>query len=242
MPDCGPIVILTGAGISRESGLHTFRDADGIWATVRIEDVATPQAFAADPARVQAFYDARRRGLLGPGIAPNAAHHALARLEAAWPAAVLVVTQNIDDLHERAGSRRVLHMHGELLKARCIACQASVPWRDDLAPGPPCPACGGGPLRPDVVWFGEVPHGMEPIEAALMECRLFLSIGTSGSVHPAAGFVDLVRHGRAGARGHARAVELNLERSLGAGLFDEGRYGPATQVVPAFVEELLAGR
>lgn len=237
MPDSGPIVILTGAGISRESGLPTFRDADGIWSTVRIEDVATPQAFARDPDRVLAFYDARRRGLRDPGVAPNAAHRALARLEAEWPAGVLVVTQNIDDLHARAGSRRLVHMHGELLKARCIGCRAVMPWLDDLAPGTACPRCGGGPLRPHVVWFGEMPLEMERVEDALTGCTLFVSIGTSGNVYPAAGFVDLVSHG-----GRARTVELNLERSLGAELFDEGRYGPATEVVPAFVEELLARR
>ncbi len=229
-----PIVVLTGAGISRESGLHTFRDADGIWASVRIEDVATPEAFARDPDRVQAFYDTRRRGLRDPAVVPNAAHAALARLEAAWPAPVLVVTQNIDDLHERAGTRRLVHMHGELLKARCLACAAVSPAPGDLAPGPACPACGGGPLRPHVVWFGEMPLEMERIEAALDGCGLFVSIGTSGNVYPAAGFVDRVRRRR------VRTVELNLERSLGAGLFDEGRYGPATAVVPAFVARLLA--
>lgn len=229
-----PIVILTGAGISRESGLHTFRDADGIWATVRIEDVATPQAFARDPARVQAFYDVRRQGLLDPAIQPNAAHVALARLEAEWPAPVLLVTQNIDDLHERGGSRALIHMHGELLKARCLACDAVSPVRHDLASGPSCPTCGGGPLRPHVVWFGEMPLGMQEIGEALDACGLFVSIGTSGNVYPAAGFVDRVR-----GRG-VRTVELNLERSLGAELFDEGHYGPATAVVPAFVDRLLA--
>ncbi|BBK40602.1 NAD-dependent protein deacylase [Allostella vacuolata] len=235
MVESGPIVVLTGAGISRESGLHTFRDADGIWATVRIEDVATPEAFARDPARVQAFYDARRRGLLDPAIQPNAAHRALARLEAEWPAPVLLVTQNIDDLHERAGSRAPLHMHGEILKARCLACRAVSPAPGDLAPGPACPGCGRGPLRPHVVWFGEMPLEMDRIEAALDACALFVSIGTSGNVYPAAGFVELAL-----AAG-ARTVELNLERSLGAARFDEGRYGPASVVVPAFVDELLAG-
>ena len=235
MVEAGPIVVLTGAGISRESGLHTFRDADGIWATVRIEDVATPEAFARDPARVQAFYDARRRGLLDPAIQPNAAHRALARLEAEWPAPVLLVTQNIDDLHERGGSRAPLHMHGEILKARCLACRGVFPAPRDLAPGPACPGCGQGPLRPHVVWFGEMPLEMDRIEAALEACQLFVSIGTSGNVYPAAGFVELAL-----AAG-ARTVELNLERSLGAARFDEGRYGPASVVVPAFVDTLLAG-
>ena len=232
----GPIVVLTGAGISRESGLATFRDADGIWEQVRIEDVATPQAFARDPARVQAFYNARRAQLADPAIAPNAAHLALARLEHAWPEDVLVVTQNVDDLHERAGSRNLLHMHGELRKARCLACDAASRWEADIAPGSACPACGAaGRLRPHVVWFGEMPMGMDRIAAALDRCALFVSVGTSGNVYPAAGFVAEVR-------GRARTVELNLEPSEGATLFDEAIHGPATQVVPAFVDALLAGR
>ena len=231
-----PILVLTGAGISRESGLATFRDADGVWARVRIEDVATPEAFARDPARVQGFYNARRAQLRDPAIAPNAAHLALARLERAWPGEVLVVTQNVDDLHERAGSTRLLHMHGELAKARCLACHAVSPWHDDITPHSACPACGtAGRLRPHVVWFGEMPLGMEAIEAALARCGLFVSIGTSGNVYPAAGFV-------AGLRGRARTVELNLEPSEGARLFDEAIHGPATQVVPAFVEALLSSR
>jgi NAD-dependent deacetylase len=231
-----PIVALTGAGISRESGLATFRDRDGIWASVRLEEVATPQAFAADPARVHAFYNARRRQLLAEGVAPNAAHRALAALEQAWPAQVLIVTQNIDDLHERAGSRNLIHMHGELLKARCELCGAVVPCREDLGVDATCPRCGGrSGMRPHVVWFGEMPLEMQRIEAALAGCGLFLSIGTSGSVYPAAGFVAQLRRS-----GRARTVELNLERSEGAGLFEEGRYGAATEVVPAFVESLLA--
>lgn len=229
-----PIVILTGAGISRESGLATFRDADGIWAKVRIEDVATPEAFARDPDRVQAFYNARRAQLRDPAVAPNAAHLALARLERAWPAEVLLVTQNVDDLHERAGSLAVLHMHGELARARCLACGAASPWREDITPRSACPACGqAGRLRPHVVWFREVPLGMERIAAALDACGLFVSIGTSGNVHPAAGFV-------AELRGRARTIELNLEPSEGTPLFDEVIHGPATQVVPAFVERLLS--
>ncbi|WP_041785378.1 Sir2 family NAD+-dependent deacetylase [Rhodospirillum centenum] len=231
-----PIVILTGAGISRESGLHTFRDADGIWARVRIEDVATPEGFERDPERVQGFYNARRRGLLEPEVQPNAAHHALARLEAAWPGGVLLVTQNIDDLHERAGSRNLIHMHGELMKVRCTAC-GSVTRRDhDVVTGEPCPACGSaGSLRPHVVWFGEMPLEMERIQAALEGCGLFVSIGTSGNVYPAAGFVAEAR-----AAG-AMTLELNLEPSHGARLFAEGAYGPATSVVPAWVERMLAG-
>jgi len=228
------ILVLTGAGISRESGLATFRDADGIWARVRIEDVATPEAFARDPGRVQAFYNARRAQLADPAIAPNAAHLALARLEREWPAEVLVVTQNVDDLHERAGTRNLLHMHGELAKARCLACGAASPWREDITPASICPACGRtGRLRPHVVWFGEMPLGMERIAAALETCGLFVAIGTSGTVHPAAGFV-------AELRGRARTVELNLEPSATTALFDEAIHGPATRVVPAFVERLLS--
>ena len=229
------IVILTGAGISKESGLETFRDADGIWAKVRIEDVATPDAYRRDPATVQAFYNARRQGMANPDLQPNAAHKALARLEAEWPGSVLLVTQNIDNLHEAGGSRNMIHMHGELLKARCEACQMVMGWDRDIAVEELCPACAAtGSLRPHVVWFGEMPFEMERIFAALGGCDLFLSVGTSGNVYPAAGFVEEAR--LAG----ARTVELNLEPSEGATLFHETRYGPASQLVPAFVEELLA--
>jgi len=230
------IVILTGAGISRESGLHTFRDADGIWAQVRIEDVATPEAFTRNPKRVQEFYNARRRGLLSPEIRPNPAHAALAELERRWAGDVLVVTQNIDDLHERAGSRNLIHMHGELLKAFCAHCRFTQEIRTDLSVEDVCPNCGRkGGLRPDVVWFGEMPYHMERIYEALTGCDLFVSIGTSGNVYPAAGFVA-----EAGAAG-ARTVELNLEPSAGATLFDQSIHGPATEVVPAFVRDLLSG-
>ena len=229
------IVILTGAGISKESGLDTFRDADGIWARVRLEDVATPEAFARDPAGVHAFYNARRRGLRGAGIEPNPAHRALARLEQRWAGAFLLVTQNIDDLHERAGSAGLLHMHGELLKARCERCGAIHRHQDDLSQETPCPGCAGcGGMRPHVVWFGEMPIAMERIEAALGRCRLFVSIGTSGNVYPAAGFVQQAL------RCGAHTVELNLEPSEGASLFRERHYGPASEIVPAFVERLLA--
>ncbi len=229
------IVILTGAGISRESGLATFRDADGIWASVRIEDVATPRAFARDPARVHGFYNARRRALADPAVQPNAAHHALVALERAWPAPVLVVTQNVDDLHDRAGQRNLIHMHGELAKARCRLCHAVTAWREDLSTDTACPACARpGGMRPDIVWFEEMPMRMEEIGAALDACGLFVSIGTSGAVYPAAGFVAEVR-------GRARTVELNLEPSAGTHLFDEAIHGPATQVVPAFVQGLLHG-
>mgnify|MGYP000910208799 CR=1 FL=1 len=231
----GAIVVLTGAGISKESGLATFRDADGIWSKVRIEDVATPEAFARDPARVDAFYDERRRQLLSAAVAPNAAHHALARLEAQWPGPFLLATQNIDDLHERAGSRSLLHMHGELLSAWCRACDGRFPWRRNLSRADRCPGCGEtGRLRVDVVWFGEMPYGLERAYQALSRCSLFLSIGTSGNVYPAAGFVAEAR-----ANG-ARTVELNLEPSEGHGLFHESRHGPASEIVPGFVDALLA--
>ncbi|NNG05083.1 MAG: NAD-dependent protein deacylase [Inquilinus sp.] len=230
------IVVLTGAGISKESGLDTFRDADGIWAKVSLEDVATPEGFARDPALVQDFYNDRRRGLLDPAVRPNAAHAALARLEHEWPGEVLVVTQNIDDLHERAGGRAVLHMHGELLKSRCVRCDTVAHCRQDLSADLSCAACGRpGGLRPHVVWFGEMPLEMERIFAALAGCGLFVSVGTSGTVYPAAGFVMEAR----GAG--VPTVELNLEPSDGASLFDRAIHGPASEIVPAFVDDLLVG-
>ncbi len=237
------VVILTGAGISKESGLDTFRDADGIWSKVRLEDVATPEAFERDPDRVHAFYNHRREGLLDAAVQPNAAHAALARLEAAWrdrgaESDFLLVTQNIDDLHDRAGSSNLLHMHGELLKARCLFCNAVSDWRSDMSRQSLCPACDEkGGLRVDVVWFGEMPYHMERIYDALGTCDLFLSIGTSGSVYPAAGFVEHVR--RQG-RPDARTVELNLEPSDGASLFHECIHGPASEVVPSYVDRLFA--
>jgi len=236
IPKASRIVILTGAGISKESGLSTFRDADGIWSKVRIEDVATPEAFARDPVRVHEFYNVRRARLLEGGIEPNPAHRALARLEAEWPGEVLLVTQNIDNLHERAGSQELIHMHGEMLKGRCTACDEVSAWREPMSLQSICPACGAaGHMRAHVVWFGEMPLQMERIYAALARCDLFISIGTSGSVYPAAGFVQEARSSAG-----ARTVELNLERSHGAALFDTGRYGPASEVVPAYVEALLA--
>ncbi|HJN23666.1 MAG TPA: Sir2 family NAD+-dependent deacetylase [Rhodospirillales bacterium] len=229
------IVILTGAGISRESGLDTFRDADGIWARVRVEDVATPEAFARDPVRVHEFYNHRRARLTAANIEPNAAHFALAKFEDDWPGQVLVVTQNIDDLHERAGSRNLSHMHGELLKTRCQICGHVVRCEDDLSARHACAACGRtGGLRPHVVWFGEMPLQMERIYTALDGCSLFLSIGTSGSVYPAAGFVRHVT-----ARTRAATVELNLEPSQGASLFTQAIYGPASRTVPQYVDKLL---
>ncbi|MBT8002652.1 MAG: NAD-dependent protein deacylase [Rhodospirillales bacterium] len=230
------IVVSTGAGISKESGLKTFRDADGIWATVRIEDVATPDAFKRDPARVQEFYNTRRANLNSDNIRPNAAHDALVRLERDWPGDVLVVTQNVDNLHETAGTENLLHMHGELLKIRCEGCGDIVHWAEDIKSDQACVACEAvGTLRPNVVWFGEMPMEMDRIYAALGKCGLFISIGTSGNVYPAAGFVQHVR-----GAGSAHTLELNLEPSEGATMFAEAIYGPATKVVPAYVEKILA--
>ena len=233
--DIRNIVILTGAGISAESGLATFRAADGLWEGHRVEDVATPEAFHRNPALVQRFYDLRRAQLRE--VEPNAAHRALARLDAQWPGELLIVTQNVDDLHERAGAKRLLHMHGELKSAWCLACEGRVPWEEELSGRPPCPGCGAaGTLRPDIVWFGEMPYGMERIEDALRDADLFVSIGTSGAVYPAAGFVQTARHYG------ARTLELNLDPSAGSIFFAESRMGPASELVPAFVDELLSAQ
>ncbi len=224
------IVVLTGAGISKESGLNTYRDADGAWTSVPIEEVATPEAFARDPVRVHGYYNSRRRKLLSGEVAPNPAHLAVARLQGALPE-VMLVTQNVDNLHERAGSPEVLHMHGELLKARCLACSTVHAWREDIRLESSCPACGAaGRLRSAVVWFNERPLHFPKIAEALRRCRLFIAIGTSGSVYPAAGFVDLVP-------GHT--AELNLAPSAVAGRFAERIYGPASQTVPALVERVI---
>ncbi|MFL6004267.1 MAG: NAD-dependent deacylase [Nocardioides sp.] len=227
------VVVLTGAGISAESGVPTFRDADGLWEGHRVEDVASPEAFDLQPSVVHRFYDARRAALAG--VEPNPAHLALARLEEHLGDDLLVVTQNIDDLHERAGSTRVLHMHGQLTSALCRACRGRTPWTDDLGDHPPCPRCGVTELRPDVVWFGEVPYEMDRIFEALHQADLFVAIGTSGVVYPAAAFVQFA------AGGGARTVELNLVASDVSGDFDESREGPAGDLVPAWVDELLAG-
>lgn len=228
------IVILTGAGISAESGIATFRDSGGLWEGHSVEAVATPQGFAADPDLVQSFYDERRRVVAG--AEPNPAHVALARLEKALEGEVVVITQNVDDLHERAGSRRVLHMHGELLSALCTECGARSRWHDDLLPGPPCPACGVRALRPDIVWFGEVPYHMDEIQRALTACSVFAAVGTSGEVYPAAGFVAM-----AAAHG-ARTVEINLAASRVASVFDEVRAGRASELVPQWVAEAIGRR
>jgi NAD-dependent deacetylase len=233
--DIRNIVILTGAGISAESGLATFRGPDGLWEGHRVEDVATPEAFARDPALVHAFYDARRANL--QKVAPNAAHRALARLDALWPGELLIVTQNVDDLHERAGAKRLLHMHGELMSAWCRACDMRAPWDGAMGQGPACPECGrAGRLRPDIVWFGEMPYQMDRIDRALMNADLFVSIGTSGNVYPAAGYVQTARYVG------AKTLEMNLEPSLGSYLFDESRTGPAGVLVPAWVQEMLNDR
>lgn len=231
------IVILTGAGISAESGIDTFRGGGGLWEQHRVEDVATPEAFARDPELVLRFYDMRRAAIQTKE--PNPAHHALARLDREWArrvpgGEVLIVTQNVDDLHERGGAVNVLHMHGEHLNAWCTACDSRSRWTGTLIERPPCPACGEPALRPDVVWFGEVPYRMEEIHDALREADLFVSIGTSGAVYPAAGFV------RAARDLGARTLELNLERSQGSAWFDETRLGPASEIVPAWVDEMLS--
>lgn len=225
------VVVLTGAGISAESGLATFRDTGGLWEGHRVEDVATPEAFDRDPDTVLAFYDARRRA--AASARPNAAHRALARLEDALGADLLVVTQNVDDLHERAGTRNLIHMHGELRRALCAGCGARPAWDGDLQDRPPCPACGRRMLRPDVVWFGEVPYGLDRIEDAAAECDVFAAIGTSGAVYPAAGYASL-----ASAYG-ARTVELNLVPSDPLVPFAEVHIGRASVIVPEWVDTML---
>jgi NAD-dependent deacetylase len=225
------IVVLTGAGISAESGIDTFRDAGGLWEQHRVEDVATPEGFARDPDLVLNFYDMRRAALAR--VEPNAAHRALARLDAEWGGNLLIVTQNVDDLHERAGATRVLHMHGELLSALCSACGERAPFTGEMIERPACPHCGARALRPDVVWFGEMPYDMDRIYDALRGADLFVSIGTSGAVYPAAGFVRDARELG------ARTLELNLERSEGSYWFGETRQGRAGDLVPVWVEEML---
>lgn len=232
-PDAS-IVILTGAGISAESGLETFRGAGGLWCGHRVEDVATPEAFARNPSIVHEFYNMRRNGLLDSKIQPNAAHKALARLEQEWKGDVLIVTQNIDDLHERAGSKNLIHMHGEVLKAFCHFCQHKTVCRSDLSIDLVCEKCTKkGGIRPDIVWFGEMPYQMERIYDALSNCDLFISIGTSGNVYPAAGFVaHAIQSGGV-------TVEINLEPSLKASMFDYAITSPASAGVTSLVAKLL---
>ena len=231
--DIRNIVILTGAGVSAESGVATFRGPDGLWEGHRVEDVATPDAFLRDPALVHAFYDARRAKV--GTVEPNAAHRALARLDAEWHGELLLVTQNVDDLHERAGSKRLIHMHGELKKGWCLACDERFGWDGPMGEGARCPSCSrSGAVRPDIVWFGEMPYAMERIEDALRDCDLFVLIGTSGAVYPAAGFVQTARYCG------SRTLEINLEPSLGSYMFDESRIGPAGELVPQWVDEVLS--
>jgi NAD-dependent deacetylase len=226
------VAALTGAGVSAESGLATFRGPDGLWEGHRVEDVCTPEAFRRDPALVHAFYDARREKL--GAVQPNAAHEALARLDAEWAGELLLITQNVDDLHERAGSKRLLHMHGELTKGWCLACGERFEWKGPMGDGASCPECGvHGQVRPDIVWFGEMPYDMDRIDEALRRCDLFVSIGTSGAVYPAAGFVQTARYCA------AKTLEINLEPSLGSYMFEESRIGKAGELVPEWVDELL---
>lgn len=225
------IVILTGAGISAESGLETFRAETGLWAQHNVEDVATPEGFARDPELVVAFYNARRRQ--AAAALPNAAHAALARLEAEHKGEVLVVTQNVDDLHERGGTQNLIHMHGALNSALCGHCEHRWPAPAQMHSGEACPYCAAPAARPDIVWFGEMPYQMERIFNAISNADIFAAIGTSGNVYPAAGFVAEA------ARAGARTVEINLERSVVGGQFDEALLGPATQTVPAWVDRLL---
>ena len=228
------LVILTGAGISAESGVPVFRGPDGLWEGHRVEDVATPEAFIANPELVHRFYNQRRARLLD-GIQPNAAHFALARLEKELKGNVLLVTQNIDDLHDRAGSENLLHLHGELLKSRCTHCGKVARLHGETSTKSTCVSCGSiGTLRPHIVWFGEMPFHLEEISSALQRADLFVSIGTSGNVYPAAGFVSLA------ANAGARTLEMNLDESNTSSAFAESRLGLATQLVPAWVDEILA--
>lgn len=225
------IVILTGAGISAESGLETFRAETGLWAQHRVEDVATPEGFARDPTRVIAFYNMRRQ--LAAEAQPNAAHRALARLEAEHSGEVLVVTQNVDDLHERGGSTNLIHMHGALGSALCARCDHRWPAPMTMHAGEACPACGAAAARPDIVWFGEMPYAMDRIFDVLTRADIFAAIGTSGNVYPAAGFV--AEASRAG----AHTLEINIEISATGSRFDDVLLGPATQTVPAWVDSIL---
>lgn len=225
------IVVLTGAGLSAESGLGTFRDKDGLWTRYDLNEVATPEGFAKNPALVHEFYNARRANCLE--ARPNPAHEALARLQRAMPDRVVLVTQNVDDLLERAGAVEVIHMHGELTRALCAACGHRWDAPRVMEAQTPCPACARPATRPDIVWFGEMPYHMERIEAALRDADLFVAIGTSGNVYPAAGFVQEA------AFAGAETLELNLEPSATVSLFDEARFGPASVVVPDWVAEVL---
>jgi len=228
------IVVLTGAGISAESGIQTFRGDGGLWEGQRVEDVATPEGFARDPELVQRFYNERRQKLLS-GVEPNAGHQALARLQKEFPGEVTLVTQNIDDLHERGGSEEVLHMHGALLRARCVDCGEVFDVGGDLSDETFCEFCESrGRLRPDIVWFGEMPYHLPEIERVLEVASLFIAVGTSGRVYPAAGFVEMAKY--AG----AKTMEVNLERTDGSSVFHRCERGPAGEVLPGLIDELLA--
>ena len=234
MSDYNSIVVLTGAGVSAESGIQTFRASDGLWEQHRIEDVATPEGFSANPELVQDFYNQRRRQLLSDEIQANKAHLALAKLEQQFGGDFLLVTQNIDNLHEQAGSKNVLHMHGELLKMRCCSTGQVFDIRAEITPSMRCSCCGQeGSLRPHIVWFGEMPFHMNEIETAFSKCDLFLSIGTSGQVYPAAGFVQQANHYG------AHSIELNLEPTTIESAFDEHLYGKAGTILPKFIVQLL---
>jgi len=227
------LVVLSGAGLSAESGVATFRGVDGLWEGHRMEEVATPEAFKKQPELVHRFYNLRRAGL--KTVSPNAAHYALVRLEREWSGPFLHITQNVDDLNERAGATKLLHMHGELKKVRCIWCRSVLPWDADLETTTPCPECGKlGKLRPDIVWFGEMPYYIDEITRALETVDVFLCIGTSGVVYPAAGFVRL-----AAEYGCERLIEVNLESTGISDRFTDQRHGPATIEVPRLVGELL---
>ncbi len=228
------IVVLTGAGISAESGIQTFRSADGLWEEHCVEDVATPEGFARDPQLVQRFYNERRRQLQQENIKPNAAHFALAQLEELLGDRFLLITQNIDNLHERAGSKRIVHMHGELLKVRCNWSNQVLEWKGDLDMDERCHCCQfPQPLRPHIVWFGEMPLDMDRIYQAIEQATIFISIGTSGHVYPAAGFVHEAKlHG-------AHTVELNLEPSQVESEFEEKHYGLASKVVVEYINNLI---
>ena len=228
------IVILTGAGISAESGIATFRAIDGLWENHRVEDVATPEGFARNPALVHQFYNARRRKLLSPEITPNSAHSALGSLSKNPAIDLTLITQNIDNLHERGGADKVIHMHGELTKAWCTLCYARSCWMQDMDIRSICPACDqAGSMRVDVVWFGEVPYKMDQIESALHQAQIFAAIGTSAQVYPAAGFVHIAR------TSGAKCYEFNLKQTSASSMFDANHFGLASQTVPTWVEHLL---
>ncbi|WP_339720375.1 Sir2 family NAD+-dependent deacetylase [uncultured Paraglaciecola sp.] len=230
------VVVLTGAGISAESGLKTFRDNNGLWENHSIEEVATPEGFLRNPKLVYRFYNQRRRQLLSPEVKPNKAHLALAKLEDSLGDNFTLITQNVDNLHQRAGNKNVLHMHGSLLSARCVGSEINSPIFIDLDDSNQCDCCHPShPLRPDIVWFGEMPKYMQQIEKTLSQADIFVSIGTSGTVYPAAGFVHIAN------QSGAHTVELNMEPSSGQNEFAEKHYGPATEIVTKFVNSLQEG-